>query len=211
MSTDKRLVDLTHTFTDNMPVYPGDPCSRLYETACVNTDNFGDHKIESCMHVGTHMDAPLHMIDGAAYICDFPAEKFQGRGVLIDARGISVIDTPLLNGIDIKERDIILVWTGWDKKFRTDDYFENWPVMSEAFAQALVKKKISLIGMDTAGPDIDESFPAHRIFLPDNILIIENLTGLDQLEGKTDFTVHAYPMKYKADAAPVRVIAELAN
>ena len=203
------LIDLTHTFTDNMPVYPGDPCSRLYQTGTIEKDGVSDHKIESCMHVGTHMDAPVHMVEGGAYIAEIPLAHFQGRGVLIDARGLDIIDADILEPYDIQIGDIVLVWTGWDKKYHSDDYFKNWPIMTVEFAQKLVDKKISLIGMDTAGPDMDDSFPAHKVFLPNDILIIENMTRLEELENYQNFLVHAYPAKYHADAAPVRVVAEV--
>ncbi|MAZ76764.1 MAG: cyclase, partial [Micavibrio sp.] len=143
-----------------------------------------------------------------AYLSEFPADKFQGRGILIDARGRNVIDTDILDSYDIQKGDIVLVWTDWDKKYRTDAYFESWPIMTVEFAQALVDKKITIIGMDTAGPEMEETFPVHKTFLPNDVLIIENMANLDALEGK-NFIVHAYPIKYKADAAPVRVIAEI--
>jgi kynurenine formamidase len=203
------LIDLTHTFTDDMPVYPGDDCSKLYQSDFIKDCGVSDHKIESGMHVGTHMDAPLHMVEGGALICDFPVEQFQGRGVLIDARGLDVIDTQILEKYDIREYDIVLVWTDWDKKYRTDAYFKKWPVMTIEFAQSLVSKKIALIGMDTAGPEMEETFPVHKTFLPNNVLIIENMTNLHALENVPNFKVHAYPAKYKADAAPVRVVAEV--
>ncbi len=202
------FIDLTHTFTDDMPVYPGDDCAKLYQSSFIKDCGISDHKVKSGMHVGTHMDAPLHMVDGGALICDFPVDKFQGRGVLIDARGINIIDVPILSKYDIRENDIVLIWTGWDKKYRTDAYFEKWPVMTVDFAQALVDKKIALIGMDTAGPEIEDTYPVHKTFLPNNVLIVENMTNLDSLEGASDFTIHAYPIKYKADAAPVRIVAE---
>ncbi len=203
------LIDLTHTFTDDMPVYPGDDCSKLYQSNFMKDGGFSNHTINSGMHVGTHMDAPLHMVEGGALICDFPVDKFQGRGVLIDARGIDVIEPPILQNYEVGEGDIVLIWTGWDKKYRTDDYFKSWPVMSVEFAQALVDKKIGLIGMDTAGPEMDEAFPVHKTFLPNNVLIIENMTNLEKLEKTKNFLVHAYPAKYHADAAPVRVVAQI--
>ena len=203
------LIDLTHIFTDNMPVYPGDDCSKLYQSDFIKDCGVSDHTIKSGMHVGTHMDAPLHMVEGGALICEFPVDKFQNRGVLIDARGIDIIDADILEKYDIKENDIVLVWTGWDKKYRSDAYFKSWPIMTVGFAQALVDKKISLIGMDTAGPEMEETFPVHKTFLPNDVLIVENMANLSALENVTNFIVHAYPIKYEADAAPVRIVAEI--
>jgi kynurenine formamidase len=203
------LIDLTHAFTDDMPVYPGDDCSKLYQSDFIKENGVSDHKIESGMHVGTHIDAPLHMVEGGAVICEFPVDKFQGRGILIDARAAHLIDVDILDEYDIQEGDIVLVWTDWSKKFRSDHYYKDWPHMSVEFAKALVHKKIALIGMDTPSPDPEcDDFPAHKTFLPNNVLIIENMTNLNALEGKS-FKIHAYPMKYEADAAPVRVVAEL--
>lgn len=202
------FIDLTHTFTNDMPVYPGDPCSKLYQSADIKKDGFTDHRIESCMHVGTHMDAPLHMVEGGMVISDFPADKFQGRGVLIDARNAMSIDASFLNQIDVQEGDIVLVRTDWSKKYRTEDYYREWPIFTSDFAKNLVQMKVALVGMDTPGPDMDANFPVHKILLPNNVLIIENLTNLEALSGIKDFRIHAYPAKYQADAAPVRVVAE---
>lgn len=161
------------------------------------------------MHVGTHMDAPLHMVDGGAYICDIPLAHFKGRGHLIDARGKNSISEDFLSGLPINKGDIVLVWTDWSRKFRQPDYFDNYPIIAEEFAQRLVILGVSLLGLDTPSPDTDP-FPVHRILLGNNVLIVENLTNLDAL-GALDpgFDIHAYPVKYKADGAPVRVVAEI--
>ena len=194
-----------------MPVYPGDGCSRLYQCASIPEDGVNDHRVESGMHVGTHIDAPLHMVEGGAVISDFPASFFQRRGVLIDARFTEEIDAALLHKADIRNGDIVLVRTDWSLKFHTESYYKAWPYFTEAFAHELVRRGAGLVGMDTPSPDIDESFPVHKILLPKGILIIENLTNLSALSDVESFKVHAYPVKFKADAAPVRVVAEISG
>lgn len=204
------LIDLTHTFTDDMPVYPGDDCSKLYQSCSIDKDGVTDHTIQSGMHVGTHMDAPLHMVEGGTYMSEIDIAHFQGRGVLIDARGKNIIDEDTLQDQDIRANDIVLVRTDWDKKYRTDQYFKDWPYMTTGFAQKLCDLGISLIGMDTPGPDPEcDDFPAHKVFLPNDVLIIENMAHLEKLENHENFVVHAYPAKYHADAAPVRVVAQI--
>jgi kynurenine formamidase len=203
----KRLIDLTQVFTDHMPVYPGDPCARLYQTMSVNKNSFTDHKIESGMHVGTHIDAPLHMIAGGAHICDIPLNRCMGKGHLVDARGQQVIGAECLKGVNVQSGDIVLVWTGWSDKFNRPEYYEAYPVLTEDFALALVSSDAAMVGLDTPSPDRDP-FPVHKILLGNNVLIIENMTNLAALNGR-DFRIYAYPMKYKADAAPARLVAEI--
>ena len=64
-----------------------------------------------------------------------------------------------------------------------------------------------MIGMDMCSPD-KPPFPIHKILLGNDILIIENLTNLQQLSGKR-FTVYAFPAKFQLDGALVRVVVEV--
>ncbi|OGK41503.1 hypothetical protein A2954_00685 [Candidatus Roizmanbacteria bacterium RIFCSPLOWO2_01_FULL_37_12] len=201
-----KIVDLTYTFTDNMPVYPGDPPSSLKQVASIEKNTYTDHEIKSLMHVGTHMDAPLHMIENGKTIDKINPDKFFGKGVLIDARNQKEIGTSLLKDVIIPEGAIVLIYTGFAEKYRTKEYFENYPSMTKEFAQAMVDKKVKIVGMDILGPDTDVSWPTHKILLGKETLIIENLSNLSDLLNVKAFDVVALPAKYKAEASPVRVL-----
>ncbi len=203
-----KLIDLTHTFTDKMPVYPGDPEASLQPAASIEKDGYTDHKVEMVMHVGTHLDAPLHMISGGKTIDQINPDKFFGRGVVVDASKVEKIDLSLLDSVEIKEGDVVLIYTGFSHKYRTTQYYENYPPITEGFAQKLVDLKIKIVGMDMLSPD-QPPFLTHKILLGNEVLILENLTNLDQLLEIKDFEVIALPAKFKADAASVRVIARL--
>lgn len=203
-----KYIDLTHTFTASMPVYPGDTTPELTETATVAKDGYGHFHIKTGMHVGTHMDAPLHFITGGKKLSEYPIEKFIGRGVLIDARGKMEIGVELLKGVDWSSCTHVLVRTDMSKKFRETEYYTNSPVLTEEFAKALVKAGVKMVGMDMNGPD-KEPFSVHKILLGAEVLIIENLTNLDQLVGVKEFEVIALPAKFDAEAAPARVIVRM--
>ena len=74
----------------------------------------------------------------------------------------------------------------------------------------LVKQKVKIIGLDWPSPD-HHPYPIHEILLKNNILILENLTNLDQLLNETDLEVFAFPLKIEADSSPVRVIARVSG
>jgi kynurenine formamidase len=204
-----KYIDLTHTFTSDMPVYPGDPKATLEQVAHIEKDTFNDHKITSVMHVGTHMDAPLHMIEGGKKMDEINPERFFGKGVLIDVRGKMKIDVSILGGVKIEKGAIVLLFTGFGSKYRTDDYFKDYPELSEDFANRMVELGVKSVGMDMLGPDYDKPWLTHKILLGNDITILENLTNLDQLLNAGEFEVIALPAKFQADAAPVRVIARL--
>jgi kynurenine formamidase len=202
------LIDLTHTFGQGMPVHPGDPPARLEQTAQLGRDGYNMYCLCSGLHVGTHMDAPLHMIAGGKFICDVPAERFFGRGRLIDARGRAAITPDLLRDAKLGAGDIVLVLTGWCRRFKDNTYCADYPELTPEFAHQLVRLRPTIVGLDTPSPD-RPPFEVHKILLSAGVPIIENLTNLEALLGIDAFDVVALPAKLQADAAPVRVIAML--
>lgn len=203
-----KILDLTHSFTDKMPVYPGDPQPSLKQVAYLDKDGYNDHLLNTVIHVGTHMDAPLHMIKNGKKMDEIDPNVFFGKGVLIDAKSKSKVDITLLDGIKIEDNSIVLIYTGYGEKYRTQAYFENYPTITEDFARQMVNLHVKIVGMDFLSPD-QPPFPTHKILLGHEILIIENLTNLDKLLGINKFEVIALPAKLHADAAPVRVIAKI--
>lgn len=161
------------------------------------------------MHVGTHMDAPLHMIGGGKKMDEINPERFIGKGVLIDVRGKDKIDATVLENTYIEEGSVVLLCTGFGSKYRTEDYFKDYPYLTEDFANKMVELKVKMVGMDMLGPDLDKPWVTHKILLGNEILILENLTNLEQLTDIKDFEIIALPAKLQADATPVRVIARI--
>ena len=201
-----KLIDLTYPFTDLMPTYPGDPKPSLEQFARIEREGYTDHWLQTGMHVGTHMDAPAHMIKGGRMVHELPLGGMYGKGRVVDARGKKSLDILILRDFEIKKDDIVLFCTGFSKKYHTKEYFTNFPVMTEALASELVRRKIKMVGFDTPSPD-RAPFAVHKILLGAGVLIIENLTNLEALLPRETFQVEALPMRIAADAAPARVIA----
>lgn len=204
-----KIVDLTHTFDNDMPVYPGDPKATLEQVAFIEKDTFNDHKLVAVMHVGTHMDAPLHMIAGGKRVDQIDPGRFMGKGVVVNAAGKEKIDETLLENAPIEEESIVLIYTGFGAKYRTNAYYENYPEITEGFVKRMVERKVKMVGMDMLGPDHDMPWAVHKILLGNEILILENLTNMDQLLNAQNFEIIALPAKLQADAAPVRVLAKI--
>lgn len=202
------IIDLSHTFDEKTKPFPGDPCPKFFQVSKIEDNNYNEVRVESGLHIGTHMDAPIHMVENGKFISEIPIDKFEGRGVLIDARGKEKVDANLLSSVEIKEGDIVLVMTGFEEKYGSDEYFNSFPELTECFANALVDKKVNIVAMDTPSPD-SEPYPIHKILLANNVLIIENAANLKKLVNIKNFVVLAYPPKFSCDAAPIRVIAKV--
>lgn len=203
-----KYIDLSYEIEHQMAVYPGDDELKLYRHRFLNRDYYNDTKLETGMHVGTHIDAPSHLLNKDRFICDYPVEKFIGNGCLLDVRNEEIIKLKDEYLDKVQEGDIVLLYTGYDEFFGTDKYFENHPVVDEKLAQFFVDRGVKLIGIDMPSPD-QYPFKVHYKLLENDILIIENLRNLKKLEGVKRFEVMAFPLNIRAEASLTRVVARI--
>lgn len=200
-----RYVDLSVAINKHTPIYPGDPPIEITKAGDYNNDGYSDHLISIGSHVGTHIDAPIHMIPNGKAVDAYPVDKFVGNGVCIDVSSGYSLDT--IRQAEISRGDIVLLFTGMGNKYTSDDYFTSYDAIPNDIAKYLLDARVSIVGMDMASPDY-KPFNIHKLFLQNDVLIIENLTNLHQLIGK-EFTVYAFPLRLRIDGSPVRVVAEL--
>lgn len=200
-----KLIDLSVPINEKTPVYPGDPKTKIEPGGIFGKDGYEDHYVCVGTHVGTHVDAPSHMVVRGATLDEIPLEKFSGRGVYIKAG--RELNLEAVKEIEIQEGDIVLFHTGMGDKYGRSEYYDKYPAMTEELARYLIEKKVKMVGVDMCSVD-REPFLVHRILLKQNILIIENLTNLSALDGK-EFRIYAFPIRLQLDGAPTRVVAEI--
>lgn len=79
-----RVIDLTHTISENMPVYPGTEPPVLAGANTYEKDGFKETKLTMYTHTGTHMDPPAHLFSGRTTLDAFPASQFIGKALVIE-------------------------------------------------------------------------------------------------------------------------------
>lgn len=201
-----KYLDLSYEIHNDMPVYPGDKKIKLDKTAELSKDRYESNIYSGTMHVGTHIDAPMHMTANDKYICDYSLDNFIGKGVLIDVRKEKEIKLKDEYFKQIKEKNIVLFYTGFNEKYGQEEYYENHPILTKELAEFLVRKKVKMVGFDMPSPD-RSPYEIHSIFLNNNIFILENLTNLEKLIYEEEFLIFAQPLKIKAEGSLVRAIA----
>lgn len=201
-----KYIDLSYDIKNEMPVYPGDMELNLSKEKDYDKDKFNLYTVSTSMHVGTHIDAPLHMCKNKKFISEYSIDKFIGNAVLLDVRGEKVIEIKDEYYRDIKENDIVLLFTGWDSFYGKEEYYNNHPIVSEELAELLIKKKIKMLGMDMPSPDNHE-YNIHKKLFENEIFILENLTNLNKLLYNEEIQVFAQPLKIQGEASLVRAIA----
>jgi arylformamidase len=79
-------------------------------------------------------------------------------------------------------------------------------LLSVEAAQLLLDQGVGLVGTDAPGLD-DEPYPVHMLLLGHDVLVAENLRGLDRLEPGPVMCACLPLALVGADGSPVRVVA----
>ena len=204
-----KIYDLTHTIRNDMPVYPGTEQPRLTTACTIEEVGYRETLLHMYSHTGTHMDAPAHMLPDGATLDSYAPEKLAGAAVVVDCRGEKDISLPLLQRYDLSGVDFVLFCTGWDKKWGTPAYYENFPCLTAEAAAYLAALPLKGVGEDSISLDPCDStdFPNHIALMKADFINTENLTGLDALLGRR-FTFVTLPLKFEnADGCSCRAIA----
>jgi kynurenine formamidase len=213
-----QFIDLSHNIEDGMITYRGLPGPAISDH--LNRDASAEHyadgttfqigKIEMVANTGTYIDAPFHRYSEAGDLSDFKLNAIANLdGLLLHADPQTrAIPQDLFKDHDLKGK-AVLIHTGWDRHWRTDQYFENHPFFSRAAADYLSKTQAALVGIDSLNIDDTEdgTRPAHTILLGANIPIVEHLCHLDLLPAN-GFKFFAVPAPVKGMGSfPVRAFA----
>ncbi|MFM9105933.1 MAG: cyclase family protein [Chloroflexota bacterium] len=203
---------LTMPLSPATPVFPGDPPVRFtrHEAARpwhVTILGFGSH-------VGTHMDAPRHLLPEGHTIEGYGPERWFGEAVVIPAPGYGEDEAIPAGVLDAVPEGLLrgrfaLLATGWDVRRQEANYFLNpWP--SENLARAVLAAGATLFGIDAANIDSTRSGAdaVHRILLGAATPVVENLTGLTLLPALKPLGACFAPILLDGcDGASVRAIA----
>lgn len=198
-------VDLSWPVYDGMPVYPGDRQTRLNQEKWMERDFYTAFALDTGLHAGTHMDAPMHLVPNSPDMAAIPLNRCYAKGILLDVRGQREIQTPDIEKGMLTGKAVLLL-TGMEEAYGTESYYGSHPTVSMELARLLVKENIAFLGMDMPSPDVPP-FPVHKLLLSEGVPIVENMRGLHQLS--EFFEVAAFPLNIHAEASPVRAVARL--
>ena len=212
---ENKLIDVSHVVEHGMVTYEGLPariiCDYLSREASRNHYDKGTTfhigKIEMVANTGTYVDSPFHRFADGKDLSELDLGSLANLDGLV-FRGdpnSRAIEREVFGDADLK-RKAVLVHTGWDKHWNTDQYFKGHPFLTRGAADYLKTSQVALVGIDSLNIDdtSDGQRPVHSILLDADIPIVEHLCNLSQLPD-SGFTFYAVPVKVKGFGTfPVR-------
>ena len=185
-----RLIDLSQPVFDRCPNCPAHPPVRVELGATHERDGWRLEMMTLASHTGSHVDAPLHKLAGAASLDDLPLERFVGKALMLDLRdsspsrpiNASLLTEKLPGPIDDR---IILLATGWgDRRAATDEWHYRSPHLTVDGAEWLVARRIRGVGIDhysISGAAEPNNARVHEVLLGAGVWIVEELRFPDEV------------------------------
>lgn len=184
------------------------------------------HAFNMQTHWYTHIDAPLHYVDGGKCLEDFPLlNMLVTRASILDISACVLPNQPITKEMLQKAagnrtiQDMIFVRTDWglQRDWETHAYWEDAPYMTKEASVYLRELSPEVVGFDfpqdydirraARMPEEEVDFTTHEELLKHEILMIEYMNNLWELtQDEVDIVALPLPIP-KADGAQIRVIA----
>ncbi|MDX9733234.1 MAG: cyclase family protein [Thermoanaerobaculia bacterium] len=198
-----RIYDLSPVLSPRIAVWPGDvPFSREVTTP---PDGTTFSSIRTTLHLGSHADAPLHMVAGAAAIDEVPLETWIGTCQVVEARVSPRGRVRLEDLAEPPSAPRVILKTGtFGNRERFDDAFAG---LDPELAPALAARGVVLVGIDTPSVDPydDHAYTAHRALVAAGVCWLEGLALADVPPGR--YELSALPLRIEGgDGSPVRAV-----
>jgi arylformamidase len=195
------IIDVSVPVRPGMALYPGDPAVTLERVASLAGGDIANiSRLALGVHTGTHVDAPVHFIDGAPAVDALPLDVLLGPARVVDLTSAERLDAAAFDGVDLPER--VLLKTRNSELWKLDSFAEDFLSLTADAARVLVDGRVRLVGIDYLSIG-DEA--AHGVLLAADVVPIE---GLD-LRGVEpgEYELVCAPLKLVgSDGAPARVL-----
>jgi kynurenine formamidase len=114
-------------------------------------------RVSTSLHTGTHMIAPIYLIQKGSDLAAVSPDRLFGNGVVLNIPKKSfetIGSSDLTSAGEIREGDVVVINTGWHHKYSDGlEYYGEAPGLTEEGAQYLVKKNVKLVAVDTPFAD----------------------------------------------------------
>jgi kynurenine formamidase len=226
----RQLIDLSHSISETMPRWPGDPATEISLCRSIQQDGYYLQKLSIGEHSGTHIGAPRHFLENGAGVNTVPLHHLIVPGITLNTSRQAANDPDYLVSVDdIRKREesmlripadaLLLVHTGWSIKWHEPSRYLglrqdglHFPGISPAAVDYLSQNwHIVGVGIDTAGIDGGQSvdFLTNRRCAEHNLYHLENLTRLEELGDQEVLVFIGALAIVNGSGSPCRVIARL--
>jgi arylformamidase len=201
------LIDVTLRVHPDMHAWPGDPKIEFIQAqAIARGDDCNLSMLSLGAHSGTHVDAPLHFIDGGGAVEALSIETMVGPCRVVRIEGSANISREDVVAAGVQPGERILFKTANSGRLSGSGFLMDFVGVGPEAAELLAEIRPSLIGIDYLSiAPIDSDNPiVHRRLLGAGIILVEGLDLSAVLPG--DYELICAPLLLAGlEGAPARV------
>jgi arylformamidase len=202
-------IDVSAPLQNGMAQWPGDaPFARIGTLAIGKGDACNLSEIRSSVHIGTHVDAPLHFIDGGESVDSMPLSAMIGPARVIAIRDSELIRIEELEAHRVRKGERVLFKTvNSERSWAMQAFQEKYVHIPESTAKYLAGLGVQTVGVDylSVGAFDGDGAKTHRALLGAGVWIIEGLM-LQAIEPGA-YELICLPLKLiGSDGAPARAV-----
>jgi arylformamidase len=206
-----RLIDISLTIGPDMLVWPSDPAVEVERRRSIaGGDDANVSELRIGTHTGTHVDPPVHFVEGAGGIDRVPVDVLVGPAVVADLRGRpGPLSTADLEQAIAPGTERLLLLTDNSALWRRPPmtFPDRYTCLSPESAGWLIEQGVRLVGTDFLS--IEErgaqGHPVHRSLLEHGVVIVEGL-DLGEVEPGA-YELVCLPLKIlDGDGGPARAV-----
>ena len=203
------ILDVSVPVSPGLPTWPGDPKISLTRASAISRGDAANvSRLDAGVHTGTHVDAPVHFVEGGTGIDSIPIETLVGPCLVVEA------DPP---GLELRPEDLpttphlrILFktrnsrrWAAGEESFDTE-----FVAVGVELAARLVSEGKILVGVDYLSVESYHApfaHPVHHALLEARVVVVE---GLDLSRAEPgEYDLYCLPLKLVgSDGAPARTV-----
>ncbi len=205
-----KIHDVTLVLRPGMPTWPGEDGPSIEPLRRIaRGDGANVSVVRFANHTGTHVDPPIHFIEGANTVDKLPVDALAGPCRVIAYDGETHISAAWLESHGVAGAERVLFKTRNSELWRTGAPFdEHFVAVDVSGAEWLVAHRVKLVGVDYLSVEPFGSgkigHPVHVKLLAASVVIVE---GLDLSNvGAGAYELFCGPIKLeRGDGAPARV------
>lgn len=228
-----KLVNLTHKINETSPRFPALPALEKKDIFTLK-DGFYVQQFTVVGQYGTHIDPPIHFVEGGKYLDEIALEDlFLPLYVVDKSEAVAANPDYQITKADIlafeaehgpiEEGAFVAFRSDWHKRWPDTASFRNLDENDvqhtpgwghDALEYLITERKVKAVGHETLDTDSGASVPENGgalveeyYLLAQGIYQVEVLANLDQVPATGSFINISYPNWEQAVGSPVRAVA----
>ena len=204
-----RIYDISVPIVNDGLVYPGNPTIEIasqQSMAAGGSSNVSSLSFGS--HTGTHVDAPLHMIQGADGVDKLALDVLMGPAIVLEfGPDVSAVTETALRGTAFAGQERVLLKTRNSSFIRQRDFVRDYTYLAPDGAEYLASAGAKLVGIDYLSIEQFHSghHRTHKTLLGRGIVIVEGLDLSPVTAG--EYELRCLPLSLPGlDGAPARAV-----